>query len=325
VIPQEWFLQAEQRILSHTAKTPLSFDPIQNLYLKWENHQVTGSFKARGALNKVLSMEPWEREQGLIAASAGNHGQGVALAGRLTSTEVQVFVAKGAVPAKVDAMRRLGAEVTFVSGGYGEAEEAAKAHAADTGRRFISPYNDAQIIAGQGTVALECVRQLRGYGVQRPADVAAWIFPMGGGGLICGCGAALAADDAQARLIGVQPAASAFTQSLLRRGTQEGVRDEVTLADGLSGPIDEGSITIPMMKQLVADVITVTEAQIERAMAFAWRNYGEQIEGSAAVALAAALEEVPGLRPVVVVLTGGNVQPETFKEILMRHGLQATI
>jgi len=323
VIPYEWFEQAYERIRPHTIRTPVTQDVERGLFLKWENHQVTGSFKARGALNKVLGLEDWERTAGLVAASAGNHGQGVALAGQLTGSKVEVFVPAHAVPSKVEAIRALGGEVRFVDGGYGETETVAEEYARDKHKTFISPYNDGQIIAGQGTIALEVVHQLAdGFGAA-PADIAAWVFPTGGGGLISGCGAALAARGSGARVYGVQPAASAFTHSLFHRHTQEGVRDNPTLADGLSGAIDGDSITIPMLRELVTDIMTVSEVAIERAIAFAWWSYGEQIEGSAATSLAAVLEGTIAVRPCVVVLTGGNIQREVFDEIVARLPAQA--
>ena len=128
--------------------------------IKWENRQVTGSFKARGAFNKVLLLEEWEREVGLVAASAGNHGQGLALAGQKHGAVVEVFVSEQAVPAKVDAMRALGAIIHTVPGSYGEVEAAAKAYAENQQKTWVSPYNDGQVIAGQGTLGLELLRAL---------------------------------------------------------------------------------------------------------------------------------------------------------------------
>jgi threonine dehydratase len=323
VIPSEWFELANSRISPHVVRTPLTYDAQRDLFLKWENHQVTGSFKARGALNKVLALEDWERVAGLVAASAGNHGQGVALAGRLTGAQVEVFVPVGAVPEKVEAIRRLGGEVHFVDGGYGQAEAAAKESAQRKRRTFISPYNDGQVIAGQGTLALETVEQLRKeFGIP-PAEISAWIFPTGGGGLIAGCGAALASLGLTPVLYGVQPSASAFTHSLFHRHTQLGVTDGQTLADGLSGSIDEDSITIPMMRELASDIVTVSEEMIERAIADAWWSYGQRIEGSAAVALASALEGVLKARHSVIVVTGGNIPNHVFEDIIARHGIRA--
>ena len=324
MIPREWFAEAQARIAAHTLRTPLTFDEESGLYLKWENHQVTGSFKARGALNKVLTLEEWERKAGLVAASAGNHGQGVALAGQLAGTRVEIFVPAHAVPAKVEAIRKLGGALHFVEGGYGETERAAKAYAREKTMTFVSPYNDGQIIAGQGTVALEVMQQSGELFPAAPQEIRAWIVPTGGGGLICGCAAVLHGSGTVPKMIGVQPAASAFTHSLFHRQTQDGVSDDPTLADGLSGAIDEASITIPMLRGLVDDIVTVPEEAIERAIALAWWTYHERIEGSAAVALAAVIDGAIAERPCVVILTGGNIQSETFDRILAEHPARAT-
>jgi threonine dehydratase len=322
-IPDIWFQQALDRIRPHIVTTPLTRDRDRGLFLKWENHQVTGSFKARGALNKVLALEEWERRAGLVAASAGNHGQGVALAAQLTGTTAEIYVPSDAVPAKVDAVRQLGGVLSFIGGGYGDVEAAAKKYAREAGKTFISPYNDAQIIAGQGTIALEVAKQLEAqYGVSA-RDLGAWVLPVGGGGLICGCAAALKTLGVGPTMRGVQPAASAFTFNLFHRGSQAGVEDNPTLADGLSGAIDEESITIPLMREFVDDIATVEEADIERAISLAWSTYGEKLEGSAAAALADALSGKIKDGPWVVVLTGGNIQPQTLDDVLARRPVQA--
>ncbi len=325
MIPFDWLERARERIQPHIVRTPLTYDSGNDLYLKWENHQITGSFKARGALNKVLALEEWERQAGLVAASAGNHGQGVALAAKLTNARVEVFVPANAVRAKVDAIKALGGEVVFIDGGWGETEQAAKEHATIQGKVFISPYNDGQIIAGQGTVALEIVEQLREQHRVNPQGILSWIVPTGGGGLVSGCGAALAAVGLKTQLVGVQPEASAFTYNLIKRGTQDGVTDGATLADGLSGAIDGTSITIPMMRALMQEILTVSEDSIERAIAHAWWTHGEKIEGSAGAAMAVALEGAGIQRPAMVILTGGNVDETAFAGIIDRNrqGAQA--
>ncbi len=327
MIPFEWFEGAQQRIGPHILETPLTRDDERGLYLKWENHQVTGSFKARGALNKVLSLEEWELKAGLVAASAGNHGQGVALAARLTGAAVEVFVPAHAVPSKIEAMRKLGAQIRLVQGGYSEAESAGREYAGKQNRTFISPYNDGQVIAGQGTVAMEILQQLSvdsgglaGTGTPRALpEIANWVVPTGGGGLISGCGAVINRLRSRPRLIGVQPEASAFTYNLYHRHTQQGVADNPTLADGLSGAVEADSITIPMMQQYVDDLLVVSEESIARAIAFAWTAYQEKIEGSAAVALAAVLEGRVRTYPCLVILTGGNIEPEVHEKIVMQR------
>ncbi len=313
MIPSAWLDLATRRINGQIEQTPLIYDASLDLYLKCENRQKTGSFKIRGALNKVLSLEVWEQQRGLVTASAGNHGQGVALAGQLVSAPVIVFASEHATPAKVAGMRALGAEVRLVSGGYEAAEQAAQIFAAATGATWISPYNDGQVIAGQATVALEICKQLI------PQVPSAIIVPVGGGGLISGVGTALEQISPQTRLIGVQSTASPFFYELYQHGTQQGVVELQSLADGLAGAVEEDSITIPLVRQLVDEFILVSEAQIAQAIAYAWQHLQEKVEGSAAAALAAVLggtvARKAGEGPWVALLSGGNIQPEVHTRI----------
>jgi threonine dehydratase len=313
MIAAQWLYEAAQRIAPHIRRTQLQYDPNLDIYLKWENRQVTGSFKARGALNKVLSLSDWEKERGLVTASAGNHGQGVALASNLVNAQVTVFASEHALPAKVDAMRSYGAEVRLVPGGYGEAEQAGIDFAQQNEKTWVSAYNDGQIIAGQGTVALETLQQLPAQGEFT------WIVPIGGGGLVSGIGSALSLEDNRMRqhhLVGVQSVASPFMYSLYYHGKQEGVIELPSLADGLAGPVEKDSITIPMVRRLVDQIALVEEEQIAYAIRYAWEHYNEKLEGSAAVALAAVLNQnVPKL-PAVVILSGGNIQPEIFQQLV---------
>jgi threonine dehydratase len=312
VIPSEWLDQAVLRISPHTRRTLLTNDAELNIYLKWESRQVTGSFKARGALNKVLSLEPWESAAGLVTASAGNHGQGIALAGRQISAPVLVFASNHAVPAKIEAMQQLGAAVHLVQGGYDVAEGVALKYAAEHKNTWISPYNDGQVIAGQGTIGLEIAQDLM------PESEQTWVVPVGGGGLISGIGAALERFFPRPRLVGVNPQASAFMHSLYHRGSQHDVPDLPTLADGLAGAVEEGSLTIPMVKKYVTDMITVTEDDIGHAVVYAWEKYKERIEGSAAAALAAVItgKVKP---PAVVIISGGNIQPEVHEMLCKKY------
>jgi threonine dehydratase len=331
MIPLEWLDQARVRIEAHVRRTPLTYDPRRGLHLKWENQQVTGSFKARGAFNKVLSLEEWERSAGLVAVSAGNHGLGVALAAQMSHTSVEVFVSEHVVPVKVEAMRALNVKVIPVRGGYAEAETAGRAYAAEQGRTWVSPYNDGQVIAGQGTVALEILdslsalntkdklRNRSGQAQGHDEAVEVWVVPVGGGGLISGIGAALKGLSPQTRVIGVQSEASAFAHGLFHRGSQEGIEDLPTLADGLAGAVESDSVTIPLMRELVDDLVLVSEQQTAQAVAFAWREYGQIIEGAAAAALAACLSGKVSARPAVTVMTGGNIQPEVHSGLLEQY------
>ena len=310
MIPISWLQNAPQGLAGKVLKTPLTYDAQEDMYLKWENQQATGSFKARGALNKVLNLQRWEQERGLVTASAGNHGQGVALAGKLVGAPVKVFVSEHAVRAKIEAMRSLGAEVHLVPGGYGEAEKAGLAYAKSSGATWVSAYNDAQIIAGQATLGFEILQE-------RPElGDATWVVPVGGGGLISGIGAALEASRVKANLVGVQSEASPFMHALYRRGTQEGVKEFDSLADGLAGPVEEGSLTISLVKKYVQDFILVNEDEIKQSIAYAWRKYGERIEGAAATALAAILSGKVASRPALAIISGGNIQPEVHAKII---------
>jgi threonine dehydratase len=314
MIPPEWLDQAARRLAGQIEQTPLTYDPDLDLYLKWENRQRTGSFKIRGALNKVLSLEPWEQQRGLVTASAGNHGQGVAVAAQLVGAPVIVFASDHAVPTKLEAIQTLGAEVRLVDGGYETAEREAQRFAAEMGLTWISPYNDGQIIAGQATVGSEILQQMAA------APPGAVIVPVGGGGLIAGIGAALEMVSPRPSLVAVQSTASPFFYNLYHHGTQAGVVELDSLADGLAGAVEEGSITIPMVQRCVKSFVLVTEQQISQAVAYAWHQHGEVIEGSGAVTLAAVQcgalpENLKERGPLVAVISGGNIQPEVHKQI----------
>lgn len=356
MLPFNWLTEAEERLASFLAITPVTYDESLDLYLKWENQQVTGSFKARGALNKALSLQDWERERGLVTASAGNHGQGLALAGKITGAQVTIFASEHAVPMKIEAMRAIGAQVRLVPGGYAEAEQAGLACAAEREATWVSAYNDGQVIAGQGTVALEALRQI-------PAlPQLTWIVPVGGGGLISGIAAAvksawssefgvkgssfekptsspehqtqnseLRTPNSEYRtphselrtdfVVGAQSKASAFMHALYYTGSQEGVLDLPSLADGLAGAVEPGSLTITMVRSLVDDLILVSEAEIAQAIAYAWEKHGQRIEGAGAVGLAAVLSGRIERRPAITVVSGGNIQPEVHAEIVGKRNL----
>jgi threonine dehydratase len=310
MFPLDWIARAAERIAPHIRQTPLTFDAALGVWLKWENRQVTGSFKARGALNKVLSLERWEQEAGLVAASAGNHGQGVALAGQLVDAPVTVFASEHASPIKVEKMRALGAEVRLVAGGYEQAEAAGLHYANEHGRTWVSPYNDAQVVAGQGTIGLEILQQ-----AELPPGTRV-IVPVSGGGLIAGIAAAL--EGRPLRVVGAQSEVAPFMHALLARGTQNGLPDLPSLADGLTGAVERTSITIPIVQRLVNEIALLDEEALARAVAFAYRQYGEIIEPLGAVGLAAVLVGKIAA-PALIVISGGNISPEFHAELCTRH------
>jgi len=313
MIPYTWFEEARSRIIPHVHHTPLTHDSNKNWWMKWENHQVTGSFKARGAINKVLSLSAWEQERGLVTASAGNHGQGVATAGNIVKASVTVFVPDNAIPTKIHAMQKLGAKVQVVRGSYEQAEYSAQDYANSSNSSWVSPYNDGQVIAGQGTIAMEV------YEDWNVAKEATWIVPVGGGGLISGIATFLKSNPTTSKyvkIIGVQSIASAFMYNIFHHGTQDHVNELPSLADGLAGKVESNSITIPLVSKYVDELILVTEEEITQAIAFAWHNYREKIEGSAATALAAVLTKKVTNQHIVIVISGGNILPETHMRII---------
>jgi len=315
LIPLELVHAAHGRIRAHVQRTPLTWDAPRRLWIKWENRQPTGSFKVRGAFNKILTLPPEELGRGIVCASAGNHGQAVALAAAGLAP-VEIFVGENASPMKVARMRALGAAIHVIPGGYSEAETAAREYAESNSRTWISPYNDPAIIAGQGTLGMELLEQL----ASEPVE--AFVVPVGGGGLISGIGTVLWDGRPRPRLVGVQPADNAFMHALFVRGTQAHVRDLPSLADGLTGAVQDTSVTIELIRQLVDEIILVSEDEIARAIAFAWSAYHEVIEGSGAVSLAALLTGRVAGRPAVAVVTGGNIDPAVHTRILDEYGSQ---
>lgn len=313
MIPIKWINEAIQRIRPYIKKTPLTFDSDNKLYIKWENRQITGSFKARGALNKVLSLEPWERKKGIVAASAGNHGQGIALAGKLTGTSVIVFIPENTPRVKIEAIRNLGADVRITGGGYENAEKMGMRYAASIGATWVSPYNDGQVIAGQGTIAIEILNELT-----QIKDMS-WIIPASGGGLTAGIGVALESSNRKSRLVAVQSETSPFLHSIYHQGSQEGAVELPTIAEGLAGPVEPGSVTIPITKRVVDEFLLVSEDQIKHAIAYCWYKYRERIEGAAAVSLAAILNDQVQDRPAILIVSGGNIQSELHQEIIRKY------
>ena len=321
MIPTTWLYDAAQRLEGKLIRTPLTHDEERDLYIKWENQQKTGSFKARGALNRAMILEDWEKEMGLVTASAGNHGQGVALAGQILGASVRVFVPKETPPVKIDAMRAMDATVELVDGGYHAAEEAGLAYAKRNDAVWLSPYNDGHVVAGQGTVAHEILDELP------EAAEMTWVVPVSGGGLLSGIAAvvreqaqnALRPGSAQARVIGVQVENAAFMHGFFHHGTQYDVVERPTLADGLAGAVEEGAITISLIRKYVDDILLVSEDEVAEAVAFAWHAYGEKIEAAGAVGLAAYLQGKLPETSLVQIISGGNIQPDLHADIIARY------
>ncbi len=307
---------ARRRLRGRVVETPtlqserLSALIDATVFLKHEQLQRTGSFKFRGALNKVRALSSAARRRGIVAASTGNHGIAVATALREVGGTGTVFVPRGADGSKVRRLRALGVEVRTFGDDCVETEGHARAVAERTGRTFISPYNDLEVVAGQGTVGVELARQI--------PDLDAVVVAAGGGGLIAGIAAALKARSPSVRVIAAQPRNSAVLAASIAAGHRLDVASKATLSDATAGGIEDGAITLELGRRLIDDFVLVTEREIERSM----RDLIEQerllVEGAAAMAVAAAVKCRRTLRRtrVAVVLCGRNVAASHVRRVL---------
>ena len=296
-------LEAEERIRPHLPPTPVVASPslAPGALLKLEAFQPTGSFKVRGALAALTRLAPGGR---IVAASAGNHALGVAWAAATLGLEAAVVVPETASPAKLVALERLPVELVRYGGTYDEAEGHALTLAAE-GRCYVSAYNDPEVIAGGGTLALELP--------QGPLTI---VCPVGGGGLCAGV-ALWASQLPHAKVVGVEAEASRAVSSAIVAGRIDPVEVGPTLADGLAGNLEPGSVTVELVQRYVAELVSVTEAEIEDAIRFLAREHGLVAEGAGAVATAALLAgKVAVTGHPVALVTGRNVDPRTLARIL---------
>lgn len=309
-------IAAEQRIRPHIRQTILDFSPYYsalagaNVYFKLENLQHTGSFKVRGALNKVLSLTPAERDRGVVTASTGNHGAATAFSlGKFEASGI-VFVPQGPSSGKVQAIERLGAEVRYYGDDGAVTEAHARQYARDNSLAYISPYNDPQVIGGQGTIAVELAKQL---------DQIDMVFvALGGGGLISGIAGYLKSIHPHVKIIGCSPANSQVMIESIKAGQILDLPSLPTLSDGTAGGVEPDSITFELCRDLADDYETVSETEIKASLRQYMQVHHMLIEGSAAVALAACLKQGHHLagKNVVVILCGANISLETLKGIL---------
>ncbi|MGY4925507.1 threonine ammonia-lyase [Streptomyces sp. 900105755] len=284
------------------------------VHLKCENLQRTGSFKLRGAYVRIAGLLPEERAAGVVAASAGNHAQGVALASSLLGVHSTVFMPNGAPLPKISATREYGAEVRLHGQVVDETLAAAQEYAAETGAVFIHPFDHPDIIAGQGTVGLEILDQC--------PEVGTIVVGIGGGGLAAGIAVAVKAVRPDVRIVGVQAAGAAAYPPSLAAGRPVTVANPATMADGIRVG-RPGDVPFALVEELVDEVRTVSEDQLSAALLLCLERAKMVVEPAGASPVAALLSE-PGAfaGPVVAVLSGGNVDPVLLQRVL-RHGMAA--
>jgi threonine dehydratase len=293
--------EARQRLAGVARETPVygseTFSRIagRDVWLKAENLQRTGAFKVRGAVNKIATLSDGERAVGVVAASAGNHGQAVAWAAREAGIPARIYVPQDAPMAKVEACRTYGSELIMVGEGFEEALAAAMSDVQETGATFVHPFEDPLVIAGQGTIGLELAEQV--------PDAGTVVIPVGGGGLAAGIAIALRAQRPELRIIGVQAGLDGFT-----------------IADGILVKYP-GELTMSILSDVVDELVEVDDELISEAIVLLLERAKLVVEGAGAVGVAALLGgKVGGSGPVAIVLSGGNIDP-TLLISVMRHGL----
>lgn len=307
---------AAQRISSYVRETPLEASPYfsdvcgANVQLKLENLQHTNSFKLRGAINKLLCLSSEQRSRGCVAASSGNHGAAVSYALNALGARGIVFVPEGTSSTKVDAIKRFGAEVRVFGTDGLDTELEARRFALAEDMPYVSPYNDLDVIAGQGTVAVELAQQSH--------ELDAVFVAVGGGGLIGGIGAFLKSVRPGVRIVSCQPEASPVMTESLRANEIVDMPSEPTLSDGTAGGIEPGAITFDLCRSVIDDFVLVEEDAIADAMRAFIDTHHQLLEGAAGVALGGLLAKRADYAEanVAVVICGGNVSRETLRRVL---------
>ena len=310
-------VSAQARLRGVTVNPPLIEFPLRDgdprkLFLKPENQQPIGAFKLRGAYNKIASLSEGDRKRGVITYSSGNHAQGVAYAARALGVKAVIVMPDNAPAIKREATAALGAEIVFVGPGSSERQLKAEELAVRYGYVIVPPFNDEQIIAGQGTMGLEILEEL--------PEVEAVLAPVGGGGMISGVATAIKLSKPSVKVIGVEPELAGDAQASFRAGKIVQFPAQAvsqTMADGLRTQ-SIGPINFEHIRRYVDDIVTVSEEEIREAVRLLARNPATLAEPSGAVSVAGFLfhrDQLPGTRVNVAIISGGNIDPTMLEEV----------
>jgi len=307
---------AAELLLGRVRRTPIERSPVlegssgARVWLKLENLQETGSFKLRGAFHKLLTLDEEARARGVVAASTGNHGAGVAAAAAALGVRATIFAPETADPSKLAGVRQRGAEVRLVGDDCLLAEAAAREEASTSGVTYVSPYNDPEVISGQGTLGWELDEDLE--------DLDAVFISMGGGGLLGGVGGYLKSRRPELEVVACSPENSCVMHQSLAAGELLDLPSEPTLSDGTAGGVEPDSITFELCRDCVDRSVTVTEEEIARAMKIVITSHHTCIEGAAGVAVAAFLQDPARYegKDVAIVLCGANASAEVLRRVL---------
>ena len=309
----EMIQQAQEALRGIARRTPLDPAPKlgENIYIKAENLQLTGAFKLRGAYNKILSLTPEEATRGVIACSAGNHAQGIALSASRLGIRSVICMPAGAPISKVEATRAYGAEVVLVPGVYDDAAREAERLTKEHGYTFAHPFNDPYVIAGQGTIGLEILEQL--------PDVSQVVVPIGGGGLISGIAYAIKHLKPSCRVIGVQAEGAASMEQSIRQGRPVELGSVATIADGIAVK-RPGDLTFQLCREYVDEIVTVREDEIASAILALMEVQKTVAEGAGATPVAACMFKKVDTTAgkTVCVVSGGNVDVTTLSRVITK-------
>jgi|TARA_B100000586_G_C20112915_1_gene431076 threonine dehydratase len=281
-----------------------------DVYLKLDNIQKTGSFKFRGAISKMTALTDEQKSKGVVTASTGNHGAACSLAMSILGIKGKIVVPENVHKNKVENILNLGGEVEYFGNDCINAEERAQEISNTTGATYISPYNDPDIICGQGTMGVEIWNDL--------ATVDLVIISVGGGGLISGVGGYLKSMNENVSMVGVSPQNSCVMYESLKAGVQLDLPSEDTLSDGTAGGVEMGSITFELCQNIIDDFVLISEDEIADGIRMGLEKHHQLIEGAAGAAIAGFMKQKDKLngQTVVIVMCGGNISSEVLKSIL---------
>ncbi len=306
---------ARMRVSRWARRTPMMHSPglsgvcDGDVWLKLENQQVTGSFKIRGATNKILLLSEEDRGRGVVTASSGNHAQGVGYAAREFGVKATVVVPDHTPSVKIDAIRRYGVELLIEGDEYMDSERLARRIEKEEGKTFVSAYNDVELITGQATVGLEMVEEA--------PDIDTVLVPVGGGGLASGV-ASVFKQTGDAEVIGVQSVASPVMYECVKRGEIFDMPLEDSVAEGLHGGLEQGSVSFDICRELIDDWVILEEEDILAAIRYMLHEHHMLVEGAAAVGPAAIMAHLGRFndRKVGVVISGGNLSMDILRKVV---------
>jgi ectoine utilization protein EutB len=312
--------QAAAQIKGHVACTPLVLSRTlsdrsgHSVHLKLETRQPIGAFKLRGATNAILALDDAARQRGLVTASTGNHGRAVAYAARELGMSATICMSSLVPANKVEAIRALGANICIVGTSQDDAQEEVERLVEHAGFTPIPPFDNVDVVAGQGTIGLEIIGDL--------PDLATVLIPLSGGGLAGGIAVAVKALRPQARIIGISMQRGAAMHAAIAAGKPVPIREEETLADSLGGGIGlENRVTFALCRELLDDVVLLSEEEIAAGIRHAAREEGEVVEGAGAVGIAAILAgKIRPTGPTAIIVSGANIDPKKHRDIVGAAG-----